>query len=261
VIAKGLPADRITRAESGTLLAEIQAYAPHVTKVKVEPVRAPTAKFTTIVLHLRSADAATRLCERGLIWQAQIFNCEPYSADLRIRRCFQCHQFGHIGRFCKNQARCGHCAGAAHPRGEKECPQLNGRKRCVNCSGPHAAWDRQCPKALEAKERAQAAYQQRPRQFEVSTSSFTSRVPSVTPASSQDSDDGYQIVAPKRLRTGNNKKPTAKTPARRGRPPIGALDTVTVRSHDITEMLSQGTNRGSSDPFATQDSQIQDSQQ
>jgi hypothetical protein len=59
-------------------------------------------------------ERATRLCDRGLIWQAQIFNCEPYSADLRIRRCFQCHQFGHIGRFCKNKARCGHCAGAAH---------------------------------------------------------------------------------------------------------------------------------------------------
>jgi uncharacterized paraquat-inducible protein A len=114
VIAKGLPVDRNMRVDKGVLLSDIQAHIPEVTKIKVEPARAPTAKFTTAVLHLRSAEAATRLCDRGLIWQAQIFNCEPYSADLRIRRCFQCHQFGHSGRLCKNQARCGHCAGAAH---------------------------------------------------------------------------------------------------------------------------------------------------
>jgi hypothetical protein len=47
-------------------------------------------------------------------------------------------------------------------------------------------------------------------------------------------------------------------PARRGRPPLGALEKVTVQSRDITQMFSQG----SSDPFAlTQDSQIPSSQQ
>ena len=113
VIAKGLPVDRITRINQSQLLSDLQLKIPEITKLKIEPARAPLARFTTVILHLRSAEAATRLCDRGLIWQAQIFNCEPYSSDLRIQRCFRCHQFGHKGRFCKNKARCGHCAGLA----------------------------------------------------------------------------------------------------------------------------------------------------
>jgi hypothetical protein len=266
VIAKGLPADRIAHTEQSLLLLDLQVQVPEITKIKVERPRAPTAKFTTAVLHLRSADAATRLCERGLIWQAQIFNCEPYSADLRICRCFNCHQFGHIGRFCKNKGRCGHCAGATHPQGDASCPQLHGQKKCVNCGGPHPAWDRQCPKALEAKEQAHIAYQHRPRQFEVLRSGTgrgtTSPIRSVSLASSQDSDDGFQVIRSKRPRTTpttqNSQPRTSEAPARRGRPPLGALERVTIQSRDITQMFSQG----SSDPFTlTQDSQIPSSQQ
>jgi hypothetical protein len=88
VIAKGLPVDRAARVDQGQLLKNIQKRTPKVTKLKIEQPRAPTARFTTAVLYLRSAEAATRLCERGLVWEAQIFNCEPYSSDLRLRRCY-----------------------------------------------------------------------------------------------------------------------------------------------------------------------------
>jgi hypothetical protein len=79
---------------------------------------------------------------------------------------------------------------------------------------------------------------------------------------SQDSDDGFQIVRAKRLRTSpptqGSQSRASDVPARRGRPPLGALEKVTVQSRDITQMFSQG----SSDPFAlTQDSQIPSSQQ
>jgi hypothetical protein len=110
------------------------------------------------------------------------------------------------------------------------------------------------------------AYQHRPRQFEVHRSSSGSRTTSLTssltPTSSPDSDDGYQVVRTKRLRT---KPPTqssqtqaSEAPARRGRPPLGAIERVTVQSRDITQMFSQGSR----DPFTpTQDTQIPNSQQ
>jgi hypothetical protein len=255
VIAKGLPVDRITRVDQKQLLTDIRVQVPALTRIKVEPPRAPTARFTTVILHLRSAEAATRLCERGLIWEAQIFNCEPYSSDLRLRRCFCCHQFGHIGRFCKNKPRCGHCAGAAHPQGETDCPQLKGAKKCVNCRGSHVAWDRHCPTALAAKEQAHVAYQHRPRQFEVLKAS-TGRVHSVTTVSDLDGEDGFQFVRSKRQRTilpsQGSQRRASEAPVRRGRPPLGDINRVTVQSRDITQMFSQGT-----DPFASsQESQI-----
>lgn len=259
VISKGLPASRITRVTQEQLLKDIQQRIPEVSRLKIEPPRTPTATYTTAILHLRSADAATRLCERGLVWEAQIFNCEPYSADLRIRRCFRCHQFGHIGRFCKNKPRCGHCAGAAHPQGETDCPQAERQKKCVNCGGPHAAWDRQCPKALDAKEQAHIAYQHRPRQFEV-LKNTNNRVYSATPASSQDSDNDFQIVRSKRIRTlpptQSSLGRTNDAPARRGRPPNTAINRVNIQSRDISQMFSQG----SSDAFQTQDTPIPSTQ-
>jgi hypothetical protein len=259
VITKGIPVNRITRIAQDQLLKDIQRRIPEVTRLKVEPPRAPSAMFTTAILHLRSAEAATRLCERGLVWEAQIFNCEPYSADLRVRRCFRCHQFGHIGRYCKNKPRCGHCAGAAHPQGEADCPQIHGPKKCVNCSGLHVAWDRQCPKAIEVKERAHIAYQHRPRQFEV-LKTTTNRVRRNVIAPSQDSDDGFQVVRPKRLRTlpptQSSQGRNSEAPARRGRPPLTAINRVDIQSRDISQMFSQRTD----DPFVTQDSRIPDTQ-
>jgi hypothetical protein len=82
--------------------------------------------------------------------------------------------------------------------------------------------------------------------------------------STQESDDGFQVVRAKRPRT---KPPTQSSqssqshasdvPARRGRPPIGALNRVTVQSRDISQMFSQEP----SDPFASpQDTQIPSSQ-
>jgi hypothetical protein len=259
VIAKGLPSGRITKVDPETLLKDVQHRIPEVVRLKVEPPRTPSATFTTAILHLRSAAAATRLCERGLVWEAQIFNCEPYTPDLRVSRCYQCHQFGHISRYCKNKPRCGHCAGPAHPQGETDCPRLHGPKTCVNCRGSHAAWDRQCPKAIAAKEQAHIAYQHRPRQFEV-LKATVGRVASTTLVSSQDSDDGFQVVRSKRLRTlpptQGSQTRASETPARRGRPPLAAIDRVNVQSRDISEMFSQG----SADPFLTQDVEIPSTQ-
>jgi hypothetical protein len=53
VIAKGLAVDRITRVDQSQLLSDIRVQVPEVVKLKVEPARAPTARFTTVVLHLR----------------------------------------------------------------------------------------------------------------------------------------------------------------------------------------------------------------
>ena len=39
-------------------------------QLKVEDPRSLTLKFTAVIFHFRSADAATRLYERGLICQA-----------------------------------------------------------------------------------------------------------------------------------------------------------------------------------------------
>ena len=67
VIVKGLPVNRTTRVDPGQLLKNIQQRITEATRLKIELLRAPTVRFTTAVLHLRSVEAATRLCEQGLV--------------------------------------------------------------------------------------------------------------------------------------------------------------------------------------------------
>jgi hypothetical protein len=70
VIVKGLPVNRTTRVDPGQLLKNIQQRITKATRLKIELLRAPTVRFTTAVLHLYSIEAATRLYEQGLVWEA-----------------------------------------------------------------------------------------------------------------------------------------------------------------------------------------------
>jgi hypothetical protein len=112
------------------------------------------------------------------LWNAEIFECEPYDATLRVRQCFKCYKYGYITRYCKKTAKCGYCAAAAHKqKGKNACPnrQASGIKKCVNCRNSHIAWNRACPVYKTISERAKKAYAHRPRQFAIisTTTSIT----------------------------------------------------------------------------------------
>lgn len=219
VMAKGLHADRLRAVGSDATLAKaLQGRYPAISRCKRVMPRNKEGRFAALVLHISSVDAAKALCTDGLIWEAQIFDCEPYCSELQIRQCYKCYGYGHLARYCTKTARCGHCAAAAHAGGEQACPERNGsgKKRCVNCSGRHVAWDRSCPAAQEQRERVKEAYQFRPRQFEErsSASSGSSSVGASLPSRALIDDDGFTVVGaqPRKRRA------AAAPSAGRGRP-------------------------------------------
>ena len=64
--------------------------------------------------------------------------------------CFNCHLTGHIARFCKNERKCGLCAGDHDMRrcGSSRADRLVGQYtplKCTVCGGPHAASGNGCP--------------------------------------------------------------------------------------------------------------------
>ena len=82
---------------------------------------------THILIEVTRLKAAQKLCRNGLIWEAQIFNCKPYTPELRPMQCYKCWGWGHMAKHCKATARCGHCSATAHKGGEEQCPSNNGR--------------------------------------------------------------------------------------------------------------------------------------
>jgi hypothetical protein len=171
VIAKGLPATKLRNHHDETQLAEALRgrNGSSITKCKRSLPRNTQSAYAALILFVSDANEAKALCENGLLWDCQYFDCEPYEPSLRITQCFRCFEYGHVGRYCAKTARCGHCACVQHEGGEKQCPEKegSGRKKCVNCSGRHTAFSRDCPVAQKQRERVKEAYAHRPRQFEV----------------------------------------------------------------------------------------------
>jgi hypothetical protein len=171
VIAKGLLATRLREYyDPEEVLKELKKRVPAINRCRIQLLRTLYRRFAEVVLYMNSVAAVQAICRQGVIFKAQIFNVEPYYAAAQVRRCFQCYAFSHIGRYCDRQARCGYYAATAHEGGKACCPEKepSSTKRCVNCNGRHAVWERSYLVAKAEQEKAQRAYLHRPRQFEVS---------------------------------------------------------------------------------------------
>ena len=171
LIAKGIPVQKVLQAGSDTDVANTlrTQNTKAIAKCKRRMPKNTHGAYAALLLHIGDAKCAETLCTDGLLWDAQIFNVEPYDPELRVCQCFGCYRFGHIARYCENRTRCGCCAGVAHKEGEKTCPEAGpeGKKRSVNCGGTHTAWDRRCPVAQAQKNRVKEAYQHRPRHLDI----------------------------------------------------------------------------------------------
>lgn len=170
VVAKGI---RISAAKAATEI-DIMSEASEENRVKINGVkikipRSNSAKYATVLLQMESIEQANQLCERGLVWEAQIYQCEPFIKDLRPQQCFKCWKFGHVAKWCKATATCGRCAATAHAGGEGECPSNYGRvaRRCPACGGNHTVWDRECEEANKQWRIAREAHAFRPTRFTI----------------------------------------------------------------------------------------------
>jgi hypothetical protein len=135
-------------------------------------------------------------CERGLVWGAQIYQCEPFSGDLRPTQCYKCWGHGHMAKWCHESARCGRCAASAHEGGEEKCPSNTGEVpvRCRACGGNHRVWNQNGQEANRRWDAAREAYAHRPARFEIEGQGRN--VPNRPPAAM--TGDGFQVVAGKK---------------------------------------------------------------
>jgi hypothetical protein len=226
VIAKGLPRHQLALDQD--LLRNIQAAnSTQITKCQPRLPKTPTGTRAALIIQTADLEIAQALCETGLIWAAQVFDCEPFYAAAQPRRCYKCHEFGHIAKFCKKEPKCGYCAGPQHPD-EVACPQQAlGTPRCTNCKGAHPAWSRECPIAITQQAKAAEAYQHRPKQFELRGRAAAPAATNPPPSFSQPAQEtGWTFVgaADSRKRRAYSPRPElgnqgSETPIRRpGRP-------------------------------------------
>jgi hypothetical protein len=225
VMAKYVPREYVRRTAAG----QAATIMSKDNNVKISQVR-NIQRFdrredprTHILLEVTHLEHAQKLCRDGLVWEAQIFNCEPYTPELLPMQCYKCWGWGHMAKHCKAAPRCSRCSATAHEGGETQCPSNSetATKRCPACGGNHTAFDRRCPVRRKQWEIARANYLTRPRTFARAhnpATQFIFKIPEPTDTAAQKED--WVMVGAKRRRPVGNESATDRReiPGQVGRP-------------------------------------------
>jgi hypothetical protein len=171
-----------------------------------------TKAASTIIIEFTNPEDANKIIDEGLIWQGEAFQCERYDRQCRLKQCYKCQKYGHIGTQCKANTACGYCA---EKHNSKDCPtkiDKSAARKCAVCKGAHEAWNNRCPVRKTELNKVKAAYDARqPYHFIPSTreKSISERVTlGVTPAESAAMINGSQRGRPNTNSTGPSLTPS-----------------------------------------------------
>lgn len=120
-------------------------------------------RASTMVVEFDREDDADHAIENGIVFGAQIFNCEYYDRACKARQCFRCQKYGHIGTHCKAQETCGYCAGPHSTKACLERDKFGSQPVCPNCSKNHPSWSIQCEDRKEELARIEERRMNMPR--------------------------------------------------------------------------------------------------
>ncbi|KAK3114170.1 hypothetical protein LTR53_007778 [Teratosphaeriaceae sp. CCFEE 6253] len=116
-------------------------------------------RSSSIVLEFTDPERANAIIYAGMAWEGQIHQCQLYDRACRIKQCFRCYHYGHIGTQCNTSQICGYCA---EPHETKQCRQKSTEgfaPRCTVHKGAHTAWSNACPARKKEVVRVEQAKQ------------------------------------------------------------------------------------------------------
>jgi hypothetical protein len=151
VIVHGIPTNTInTKDQEATIQQILADNHTVIPNAKISYVGWLTKESTlkrasSIVLEFTEPEMANAVIYAGMVWDGQIHQCQLYDRACRIKQCFRCYNYGHIGTQCNAAQTCGYCADHHET---KHCSQ-KGREgfspRCAVCKDAHTAWSNACP--------------------------------------------------------------------------------------------------------------------
>jgi len=139
---------------------------------------------SSVVIEFTYAATANLTILKSLIWKGEVYGVERYDRSCRMKQCFRCHKYGHVGPQCLAETeKCGRCA---QNHSSKDCPDPKNIK-CAACGGKHDAKDPICPERKKELERVREAKANSPRFWPVPANQavrITTSAPTPAPSSS-----------------------------------------------------------------------------
>lgn len=172
-------------------------------QAQVQRMRDAGKTHGTLIVGFHTEGMRRSAIQGGLVIGAQLYEVGYFDRSLQEKQCFNCQQWGHTGKVCVKQARCGRCAGNHQT---SQCMET--KMSCAACGKAHAAWHR----------RECTAYQRHHDEVTRRRLAARTHTLSIRDAPSQTTDaQGWTTVPNKRPREASP-KPTI--PRRVGRPTI-----------------------------------------
>jgi hypothetical protein len=141
----------------------LQDNRPFIPRAEIKYVgwltrNAHSKSASSVIIEFTQPEDANKIIDEGLVWQGELFQSERYERQCRLKQCFKCQKYGHIGTQCKAATACGYCA---QEHNSRDCPSKADRtatRKCAACSGAHEAWNQNCQIRKEELARTKAAY-------------------------------------------------------------------------------------------------------
>src|SRR3569833_829482 len=121
----------------------------------------PLKRASSIVVEFTEPEMANAIIYTGMAWDGQIHTCQLYDRACRVKQCFRCYHYGHIGAQCDAAQTCGYCAELHETKNCRQKGEQDFIPRCAVCKDTHTAWSNACPARKKALGRVEQANQTR----------------------------------------------------------------------------------------------------
>lgn len=119
----------------------------------------PLKRASSIVVEFTNPEMANAIIYAGMVWHGQIHVCQLYDRACRVKQCFRCYNYGHIGTQCDASQTCGYCAELHETKNCRQKGVDGFTPRCTVCKGAHTAWSNACPARRKEVGRVEQAKQ------------------------------------------------------------------------------------------------------
>ena len=102
-------------------------------------------RASSIVVEFTDPEIANAIIYTGMAWDGHIHQCKLYNRAYRVKQCFRCYNYNHIGTQCNASQFCGYYAEQHKTRHCRQKGVEGFTPQCVVCKGAHTAWSNTCP--------------------------------------------------------------------------------------------------------------------
>ena len=100
--------------------------------------------YFSLIIKIKFSKEINKIIAKKLLKRKSKKNAIIFSRKCKIIQCFNCYEYDHIEKMCKNVKKCDHCA-KRHDTNRCNKDEIEITHKCINCEQiKHQTWTRMC---------------------------------------------------------------------------------------------------------------------